>query len=229
MNVLITGGGSSEPIDNVRSICNFSTGKTASTIADYFCKKGDSVTLLTSKSAILPKNSKIDLIQYKTFSELKLNLENLCKSKNFSKIIHAAAVSDYSPEKIIVNKVEFDAGKFTKIPSDSELIIKMKKNPKLIEEIKNYCNQNCTLIGFKLTSNANEEERISAVKKLFFNEDNSIKKKSPDFVVSNDLSQINEKIHVCKIFSVNKKDNSLFKVIELKTLNELCEFLWSSK
>ena len=38
MNILITGGGCEEPIDDVRSVCNFSTGKTSSLIADCLVK-----------------------------------------------------------------------------------------------------------------------------------------------------------------------------------------------
>lgn len=241
MKILITGGGSQEPIDNVRCITNFSTGKTASFIADWFSENLNDlfVTLLTSCNAILPKNQKINLVFYKTFNELKENLENLCKINNFDFIIHAAAVSDFSPEKIIVDKKEFIPGSFTKIPSGSELTIKMKKNPKLIESIKTWNKKNCILVGFKLTSNALEEEKKLAVQKMFFdkisnknskslkNECNFvIKNGAPDFVISNDLSQITKQKHPCKIFSVKNSDSekNIYLEKEVQNLNELCEF-----
>ena len=56
MNVLITGGGCEEPIDNVRSISNFSTGKTSTTLASYFVEKNCKVTCIMSYKAIRPKN-----------------------------------------------------------------------------------------------------------------------------------------------------------------------------
>ena len=36
MKILVTGGGSIEPIDNVRAVCNFSTGKTSAFLSDLF-------------------------------------------------------------------------------------------------------------------------------------------------------------------------------------------------
>ena len=55
MNVLITGGGCREAIDNVRCVTNTSTGKTSAAIADFFIGQGASVTILAAASAVRPK------------------------------------------------------------------------------------------------------------------------------------------------------------------------------
>ena len=56
MNILITGGGCREAIDNVRCVTNTSTGRTSSAIADYFFAQGANVTLLAAASAIKPRS-----------------------------------------------------------------------------------------------------------------------------------------------------------------------------
>ena len=87
------------------------------------------------------------------------------------------------------------------IPSGSEVSIKLKKNPKLIDFIKDWTNKQSFVCAFKLTSNASFDERKSAVEKVFLsNKDDSFR---PDIVISNDLSEINGFVHPCVIFGKN--------------------------
>ncbi|MCM2324713.1 MAG: DNA/pantothenate metabolism flavoprotein, partial [Oligoflexia bacterium] len=46
MKVLVTGGGTREPIDGVRFITNFSTGQTAAIISDAFALAGHETVAL---------------------------------------------------------------------------------------------------------------------------------------------------------------------------------------
>ena len=57
MNVLITGGGCSEKIDDVRSITNFSSGKTALSIAKTIqdMDPAAAIDFLLAESAVQPK------------------------------------------------------------------------------------------------------------------------------------------------------------------------------
>jgi phosphopantothenoylcysteine synthetase/decarboxylase len=59
MKILVTSGGTTEYIDEVRVLTNISTGNLGSIIADTFAKHGFEVTYLSSKSSILPTNSKM--------------------------------------------------------------------------------------------------------------------------------------------------------------------------
>ena len=69
MKILITGGGSEEKIDNVRSICNFSTGRTSSFLSTFFVEKGFSVSLITSHRSVMPENKNVNVYKYESFSE----------------------------------------------------------------------------------------------------------------------------------------------------------------
>lgn len=218
MKVLITGGGSEEPIDNVRSVCNFSTGRTSSFLADFFADSGFEVTALMAEKAVKPASSKARVITYKTFAQLKGSLEEECRTGHYDAIIHAAAVSDYSPETIEVDGKSYKAGEVSKVPAGTELVIRMKKNPKLVDSIKKNAGTDCTVVAFKLTSNATVPERQTAVNKIF--SANNEKSLVPDLVVSNDLSEITSTAHPCTVYK-----NDMTVTGTAQNLKELADFL----
>ncbi|MCR5494753.1 MAG: hypothetical protein K6F15_03870 [Treponema sp.] len=222
MNILITGGGTEEAIDNVRSICNFSTGRTSTFLADWLSKKGHTVTALMAERAIKPEVSeKLSVITFKSFQNLSDSLEKLCSQNKWHLIVHAAAVSDFSVASIEMNGKVYKPGDFTKISSDSEPIIRLKRNPKIVDSIKKWCGKDAEktiLVAFKLTSQASEEERKIALDKVFDSSGRGIF--SPDYVVSNDLSEITKELHPCTIWG---KDNKIAE--KTKTLEELAFFL----
>lgn len=196
MKILITGGGSEEPIDNVRAVTNFSTGRTSAFLADFFAGAGHEVTEIVSERAV--KAGKARLVTYKTFAQLAAALEGECRNGSYDLVVHAAAVSDYSPYQIVVDGKEYECGSVSKVPAGAELVVKMKKNPKLVDSLKLWCGDKTKVIAFKLTSNASVGERKAAVKKLFDANENHLL--SPDFVVSNDLSEIKGDVHPCVIY-----------------------------
>jgi phosphopantothenoylcysteine decarboxylase / phosphopantothenate---cysteine ligase len=171
LKVLITSGGTVEPVDDVRVITNKSTGKTAALLADRLIESGIEVTYLHAAQAALPN---LVCVQptFTDFSSLKNNLETLLKEDKFHFVVHAAAVSDYSVEPF--------AGK---INSDAEQItLTLKKNPKLINLIKTYSPQS-RLIGFKLTSRADEKTIQNKVDSLF-------EMAKCDYVIQNDWQEV---------------------------------------
>ncbi len=212
MKILITGGGTCEPIDSVRFITNFSTGRTAAFLADFFCEKKHNVTALMAENARKPQNAKT--LTYKTFLDLRHALESECKNSHYDAVIHAAAVSDYSVQEISVDGKVFEPGEILKIPSGKDIFLKMQENPKLLPMIKQWSGKGTKVVAFKLTSGATEEERQTAVQKLFSTE----KDFAPDFVVQNDKSEITAALHPCKIYK-----NSDKIIARTRTIQELAE------
>lgn len=98
----------------------------------------------------------------------------------------------------MVDGKEYQCGQVSKVPAGAELVVKMKKNPKLVDSLKLWCGDKTKIIAFKLTSNASVSERQAAVKKVFDANENHLL--SPDFVVSNDLSEIKGDSHPCVIY-----------------------------
>lgn len=186
MKVLITSGATREYIDSVRFITNFSTGKTGSTIADFFASQNCPVVLLCGISSIGPQNKKIKIFEFRDFEDLNGELRRLLKTYNFDLIIHLAAVSDYSVDSVILHGKEIKPEKLNKIDSDESdsITIKLKRNFKIIEKLKSYCKNNPIIIGFKLTHLLSQNQILKAVRKL---------NNFCDFVVHNNVRQIGKR------------------------------------
>ena len=186
LNVLITAGGTKEDIDGIRYISNLSTGNTAAQIADYFLRRNHQVTYLHTADTKLP-SVPCRLVRYNNFENLNEQLVNILNDESMDVIIHNAAVSDYSPASLEVDGKKHPVPLSEKLDSDkNEMVINLKKNPKIIDHLKGYSkNKNIVIVGFKFTNSVSEEKRKEAVKKLF---DNS----KCNFVVLNDKNDRDE-------------------------------------
>lgn len=165
MNVLITAGGTREPIDGVRFITNMSSGKTGVAIGEVFENAGHTVTLLRAEKSV---------------AELDAACREALSSASFDLIIHSAAISDFVVEAVVVNGVRYPAPITGKLSSASKLSIDLAPGKKILPELKGYSqNPNVRLVGFKLTDGATESEIKTAVEKVLAS--------GADLVVQNDL------------------------------------------
>ncbi|MGT2798062.1 phosphopantothenate--cysteine ligase [Streptococcus intermedius] len=211
MKLLITSGGTSEKIDQVRSITNHSTGKLGALIADSFLAQGDQVTLITTRNAIKPAahpNLTIQIIE--NVQKLFEMMKPLVKTHDV--LIHSMAVSDYTPiymtgfEQITTSQdlTEFlnKTNKQSKISSkDNYQVLFLKQTPKIISQVKKW-NPNIRLIGFKLLVDVSKEELLTVARA-------SLTKNQAEIIVANDLSDISDNQHhayLVKINSVIKAD-----------------------
>lgn len=211
--VLVTLGGTRELIDGVRSITNTSTGKTGNVIAEYLSDVGHSVTAVCAFGAPLPKN--VDRIEtFVNYSELDLTLKKELSTYTYDAIVHLAAVSDYSVESIEVDGEVHLPSRDLKLSSQANLKLNLKRNPKLIDQLRSHSkNKAIQIIGFKLTSNANEAQAAEKI-------DSLIKGSGSDYIVHNDTSNISNNAHIASIVSSNGKI-----IARAETKSELAEKL----
>ncbi|MGZ3746328.1 MAG: bifunctional phosphopantothenoylcysteine decarboxylase/phosphopantothenate--cysteine ligase CoaBC [Pseudobdellovibrionaceae bacterium] len=196
LQILVTAGGTVEPIDDVRSITNLSSGKTGAKLAELFTDFGCEVHLLRAENG-KAADSRVEQSTFTTFHSLQKNLKFLLANREFDAVIHAAAVSDFSVENLEINGQVQSPGDFPKIHSGDKLTIHFKNNPKIIDEIKPCSrNKHLQLVAFKLTSKASQEDRQHAVEKLRAHS-------LADFVVQNDLSEIDQvkQLHPFTLYS----------------------------
>jgi len=100
-NVVITGGGSVEKLDDVRCLTNFSSGKMANSLAYAFYLKGAEVTLITSK----PQNSlPVKTLYVKSSKEYEEAIKNNLSPNSY--FIMAAAISDFIPSHVKNGKIK---------------------------------------------------------------------------------------------------------------------------
>lgn len=209
MKVLIVAGGTSEKIDNVRSITNTSTGRLGSLIAETFLKRGHEVVYLTTENAIKP--SGVVPIIISSTADLLRELTRLLSEQHFDAVIDSMAVSDftvahsYSKEEFIADfSRELDQNQDVsqsfaalakespipekKISSDTEnLVLILKKTPKVIQQIKKIQPQTL-LVGFKLLVDVSRDELIEVAQA-------SRKKNQATFVIANDLTEVSAEHH----------------------------------
>ena len=110
-DVIITGGGTLEKIDDVRCLTNFSSGKQASALAMAFYLKGAHVTLISSGET--PFIHAINTLHVKSTIELQnALLAQMSRAKLSEKtpyLLMAAAVSDFIPLKPHEGKLKKEA------------------------------------------------------------------------------------------------------------------------
>ena len=194
LNILITAGGTEEPIDGVRRLVNTSTGATGLAIANTLRERGANVFLLHS-ARVDAGGFAGETGSFLSFDELAGSLQRLLGERNFDAIIHLAAVSDYRLASIEVDGVPVETARRGKIGSGHELLLRMAPNPKLIDSLRSWStNPGLKVVGFKLTDEAEPALRLSQVQSL-------LHRGVADFVVHNDISEIGKNHHVAAVFS----------------------------
>lgn len=107
MTVIVTCGPSSEPIDQVRSLTNFSTGELGALLCEALWQAGFEVICLRGVGAtFLIKEQKIKVIPFKTNADLSTALQKIAREEEVVALFHAAALCDYRVEKITTSKGE---------------------------------------------------------------------------------------------------------------------------
>ena len=92
-SVVVSAGGTREPIDAVRVIANRSSGKQGYAIAAEAASRGASVTLVSTAS--LPAAHGVDVVLVETAAEMKVAMERAAADHDI--IVMAAAVADFRP------------------------------------------------------------------------------------------------------------------------------------
>ncbi len=99
MVVLITAGGTTEKIDDVRAISNNSTGRLGTAIAEAFLNC-DSVSIeklyyVCGQNSVVPSSDKVSIIKIESVAQLASALEEILTGCKVDIVIHSMAVSDY--------------------------------------------------------------------------------------------------------------------------------------
>lgn len=165
--VIITAGATYEPIDPVRFIGNYSSGKQGIALACEFYNLGAEVLLIAGniKEPInLPKQN---ILRVKTAEEmLKAVEKNLEKTEIF---VSTAAVADFRPKKIEKSKIKKSAGTSLKN-------LEMIENVDILKTISNHKQRPKIVIGFAAESDD-----------LIRNAKEKLKSKNCDFVLANNV------------------------------------------
>lgn len=184
--ILITSGGTREPIDPVRSITNVSTGKTGFTLALALQDAGFDVTLLQSMHSKF-SDRRIPTQFFDTTDTFAELIKNELESHAYDFLIHAAAVADYSIEKI----TDLDGREIlgtSKIQGSAPLLLRLKPNLKIIQKVREWSqNKSLRVISFKLTEGADNDLKLNSY--------------DSDWIIHNELSNVSETTHSGTVYS----------------------------
>lgn len=198
MKIIITSGGTSEVIDQVRAITNHATGTLGKIIAEQALARGHEVTLVTTKQAVKPtSHPHLTIVEITNVESLKETLEPLVKTHQV--LIHSMAVSDYTPiymtgldevrETEDITSLLEKKNTETKISSKADYqVLFLKKTPKVISHVKQW-NPGIQLIGFKLLVDVPKEELFAVAR-------DSIQRNKADYILANDLADITADKHL---------------------------------
>lgn len=154
--ILITAGPTWVAIDKVRVISNIATGQTGILLAEKLSRLGAKVVLLLGPADSPCLRRDIKLIRFKFFDELRAKIIKEIKSGGYGALIHAAAVSDYKPAKIMAGKINSGL---------NELKIILKPTEKLINKARE-AGRSLFIVGFKFEAGLSKGLLIKKAQRL---------------------------------------------------------------
>jgi len=160
--IVVTAGGTREPIDPVRHISNRSSGKMGYLLAEAARDRGAQVTLI-SAPASLPQPAGVKFTPVNTASEMKKAVSKATAKADA--LIMAAAVADYQPVKTARHKMK---------KNSPTLTLELVKTPDILAEVKG----SFLRVGFAAES-----------RDLLSNARKKLKQKDIDLIVANDITK----------------------------------------
>jgi phosphopantothenoylcysteine decarboxylase / phosphopantothenate---cysteine ligase len=174
LRVLVTAGGTREPIDSVRFIGNRSSGRMGVALAEEALKRGADVTLITANVTI-PRPAGIEEVTVETTGELEGAVR--ARFPGCDVLIMAAAPADFRPTAVAEGKLaregEDDA------ESAGRLALELESTPDIVAAVAAERRPDQTVVGFAAEHGEGAVERGRS----------KLSRKRLDAVVVNDISR----------------------------------------
>jgi phosphopantothenoylcysteine decarboxylase/phosphopantothenate--cysteine ligase len=159
--LVVTAGGTQEPIDPARHISNPSSGKMGYAITEAARDRGAQVKLIAAPTS-LPQPAGVEVIPVRTTAEMKQAVAKAVAKADA--LIMAAAVTDYQPKTTARAKIK---------KATPSLTLELIRTPDILAEVKG----NFIRVGFA----AESEDMVANAKKKLQN-------KQLDLIVANDIT-----------------------------------------
>ena len=165
--ILITAGPTVEGVDPVRYITNRSSGKMGYALARMARRRGADVVLVSGPSLLPPPRRDILFTPVRSATDMRDAVFD--HYKNCSAIIMAAAVADFRPKEVFVQKIKKGA--------KETYLMELEKTPDILKELGDLKGDR-VLVGF-----------AAETQDLIQNAEKKIRAKNADLIVANDVSQ----------------------------------------
>lgn len=165
MDCIVTAGPTYEPLDQVRRLINFSTGRLGCELASFLTDRGHNVTLLVGHAATWSGRRVARAIEvFTTTDDLHQRLKALgAASPPARAVFHAAAVSDFRFGKVMSRSdsgalEEIQAGKIS--TRQGVLMAELLPTPKIIGCLRQWF-PSSVLVGWKYEVDGDREQVLS--------------------------------------------------------------------
>lgn len=163
--IVVTAGGTQEPIDPVRYIGNRSSGKQGYAIAEEAYYAGADVTLISGPVSLAQPHG-INVVQVGTAREMEAAVHRAIKGADA--LIMAAAVADYAPAQISEQKIK---------KTGENLAINLSRNPDILGGLAEMELPGLVCVGF-----------AAETQDLLQNAREKLERKRLDMIIANDAA-----------------------------------------
>jgi phosphopantothenoylcysteine decarboxylase/phosphopantothenate--cysteine ligase len=164
-SIVVSAGGTQEPIDPVRYVGNLSSGKMGYAIAEAARDRGATVTLVAGPGA-LPEPYGVTVVPVRRASEMLDAVRSACKTADA--LVMAAAVADFQPAVEAGQKIKKQEGV-------DELALTLVRTPDILAELKSEAS--LVKIGF-----------AAETEDLLRNARDKLERKGLDLIAANDVT-----------------------------------------
>jgi len=137
LRVLVTAGGTREPIDAVRFVGNRSSGRMGFALASEAAALGAAVTVVAANVA-LPRDPRVTYVDVQTAAELQEACAAAFEAADV--LLMAAAVADYRPARSFAGKL--------KKADDERMRVELERTPDILSGLAAARRADQTLVGF---------------------------------------------------------------------------------
>jgi phosphopantothenoylcysteine decarboxylase / phosphopantothenate---cysteine ligase len=151
--ILVTAGGTREPLDPVRFLGNRSSGRQGVALAQAAAARGAEVVLVVANidDGVLGEGAPFTVRHVSTTAELREAAQQEAPTADV--IVMAAAVADYRPETV-------SEGKIKKESQGDVLDLRLVRNPDILRELSDARRSGQTIIGFAAETEADDDKLL---------------------------------------------------------------------
>jgi len=167
MRCIVTAGPTYEPLDKVRRLTNFSSGRLGSELGEFLTARGHEVILLIGEQATFHDERKVHAVEtFTTTSDLGDRLRRRSDG-SVDAVFHAAAVSDFKFGKIWVRSAQGDltemqSGKVS--TRQGTLFAELLPTAKIIAKLRQWFPKS-RIVGWKFEVDGNHSTVIAQAEK----------------------------------------------------------------
>jgi len=222
--IVVTAGGTREPLDRVRVISNCSTGAMGAAIVDALAEQGYDVIWIHGHGSIRPHAACAE-ITVDTVASVEAALRKTCADSEVKAVVHAMAVSDYRSARPLtpadlfrhiagaadeadverrLMKLADEAPPIAgKLPSDKPWLPLLVPTAKLLDHLRSWsANPDLAIVSFKLTVGRSEAELLDIARA-------QLERSASNLVVANDLEMFEGRDHVAWLVDRNGADGPI--------------------